>query len=131
MPHVFRAYAFEKQENYTAAVRELEASTRLDAGPVVLSELGSAYGRAGRRRDAERMLAELDKVSKTRYVTPFFYAIVYAGLAEKDRAFELLRKCVEQRSQSLSYWAKVGPMLDPVRSDPRYARLLRDLNLAP
>ena len=131
VPRLFRAYAFEKQGNYTAAVRELEAATRLDAGPVILGELGSAYGRGGRRRDAERMLAELGKVSKTRYVTPFFYATVYAGLAENDRAFELLRKCVEQRSQSISYWVKVGPMLDPVRSDPRYARLLRDLNLAP
>jgi serine/threonine-protein kinase len=130
VPHLFRAYAFERQGNYAAAVRELEAATQLDAGPVVLAELGSAYGRAGRRRDAERMLAELDKVSKTRYVTPFFYAIVYAGLAEKDRAFELLRECVEQRSQSISYWVKVGPMLDPLRSDPRYDRLLRDLNLA-
>jgi serine/threonine-protein kinase len=131
VPHVFRAYAFERQGNSTAAVHELEAATQLDAGPVVLAELGSAYGRAGRRRDAERMLAELGKISKTRYVTPFFYAIVYGGLAEKDRAFELLRKCVDQRSQSISYWARVGPMLDPLRSDPRYDQLLRDLNLLP
>ena len=56
-------------------------------------------------------------------------ARIYAGLGEKDKAFEWLEKGYEDRSHRLRI--KVDPPFDPLRSDPRFADLLRRMNLQP
>jgi len=53
---------------------------------------------------------------------------IYAGLGEKDRAFESLERGREERSGSMAY-IKVDPFWDNLRSDPRYADLLRRMGL--
>jgi hypothetical protein len=50
--------------------------------------------------------------------------MVYLGLGQKDRAFEWFEKAFVERSGWMAY-LKVDPRLDPVRTDPRYADLLR------
>ena len=55
-------------------------------------------------------------------------AIIYVGLGEKDKAFEWLEKGLDDRS---IYDSNAYPMLDPLRSDPRFADLLRRMNLQP
>ena len=57
-------------------------------------------------------------------------ARIYAGLGEKDKAFEWLEKGYEDRSIS-SADIKVDPTFDPLRSDPRFQDLLRRMNLQP
>jgi hypothetical protein len=56
--------------------------------------------------------------------------LVYTGLGDKDRAFEWLQKGFEQRTR-LIYRLKSRPMFDSLRSDPRYAELLRKMGLKP
>jgi len=130
-PRLVRTWMYERKGDFVAAVREAEALDPRQAGPLALAELGRAYALAGRKADARKILRELEKVSRTAYVSPFFFAWTHAALGEKDLAFEWLRKCQRERSTGLAFWAKVGPVLDPLRSDPRYEQLLRDLNLAP
>jgi serine/threonine-protein kinase len=122
---------YERKGDFVAAVREAEAVDPEQAGPVALAGLGRAYALAGRKADARKLLRELEKVARTRHVSPFFFAEVHAALGEKDLAFEWLRKCQRERCTAIALWAKVGPVLDPLRSDPRCEQLLRDLNLAP
>jgi len=55
-------------------------------------------------------------------------AEVYIGLADKDRAFEWLHKAVDQKD--LAVFLKTDPLYDPLRPDPRFAILLRRMNLA-
>ena len=55
---------------------------------------------------------------------------VYAGLGEKDQAFAWLEKAYEERTSRLSY-LKVEPLWDPLRSDPRFADLVRRIGLPP
>jgi hypothetical protein len=55
-------------------------------------------------------------------------ARIYAGLGEKDKAFEWLGKACEDRSIT---GIKGDPVYDPLRSDPRFADLLRRMNLQP
>jgi hypothetical protein len=55
-------------------------------------------------------------------------ARIYAGLGEKDKAIEWLEKGYEDRSIPP---VKVDPALYPLRSDPRFADLLRRMNLQP
>jgi len=65
----------------------------------------------------------LENESKQRYVSPYFIAIDYAFLGEKDRVFELLEKAYRERSSWLVE-LRVDPLWDLLRSDPRYGDLL-------
>ena len=90
--------------------------------------LGLAYGLAGRKADALKILNELLELNKTRYVTPAALVNVYIGLGDKEQAFVWLEKAYEERSNYLA-WLKVFPILDPIRSDPRFADLVRRVGL--
>jgi hypothetical protein len=67
-------------------------------------------------------------LSSHAYVDFYFLAVIYAGLGDKDEAFRLLEKGYHQRSAGMAYLA-VDPFWDRVRSDPRYADLLRRMGL--
>ena len=79
---------------------------------------------------AQRMLEELNQKAKQREVNPTHYAIIYAGLGEKDQAFAWLEKGYATRWENM-LTLKVEPLFDSLRADPRYINLLRQLNLAP
>ena len=76
------------------------------------------------------MLDELKGIAKQRYIPPYNFALIYAGLGDKDQAFAWLDKAYEEHSQQLSL-LKSNPLFDSLRSDPRYTELLRKVNLAP
>jgi tetratricopeptide (TPR) repeat protein len=126
----FLVWMREREGDLDAAIAEAEKLRGLGVDTIAVGELGRLFGRAGRREDAERMLAELRAMSRTSYVSPFFHAIIHVGLGDKDRAFEWLERCEKERVVALSLFARVGPLLDPLRSDPRFAALLRRMNLA-
>jgi hypothetical protein len=75
------------------------------------------------------VLDRLNELSKQRYVPARFMAIIYGGLGEKDKAFELLGQSYEDRSVDICPGIKIDPPFDPLRSDPRFADLLRRMNL--
>lgn len=89
---------------------------------------GYAYGRSGRRADAERVIARFREISKTQYVIPSFVAAVFGSMGEKDKAFTELDRSIELRD-SWFRWAKVDPLFDPLRDDPRFKDLLKRMNL--
>ncbi len=60
----------------------------------------------------------------------FDTAEIFAQLGEKDQAFAWLEKAYEERSYLMMY-VKVAPTLDPLRTDPRFADLLRRVGLTP
>jgi hypothetical protein len=66
--------------------------------------------------------------SRRRYVSWFYVAVIYAGLDEKDQAFACLEKAYTQHEQGFVVMNR-EPMFDPLRSDPRFADLLRRMNL--
>jgi hypothetical protein len=82
----------------------------------------------GKRAEAQKVLYDL---SKKKYVPPVTMAIIYMGLGEKDKAFQWLEKSYEERCSGPFDDVKVYPILDPLRSDPRFADLLRRMNLQP
>jgi tetratricopeptide (TPR) repeat protein len=89
---------------------------------------GYAYGRSGRLADAERVITRFREISKTQYVIPCFVAAVFGSMGEKDKAFAELEKSIEQRD-SWFRWAKVDPMFEPLRDDPRYKDVLKRMGL--
>ncbi len=96
-----------------------------------LSGLGYAYAVAGRRAEAQKVLDKLNELSKQSYVPAEAMACVYAGLGDKDKAFEWLEKTYEERSAAPFHPLKADPIYDPLRSDPRFVDLLRGTNLQP
>ena len=120
-------YAANKQfdEAVAAAEKAVDLSERT---PGALGILGLAYGLAGRKAEATKILEELLKLHENRYVTPAALVNVYIGLGDKDKAFEWLEKAYQERSNYVAY-LKVFPIIDPLRSDPRYKDLLSRVGL--
>jgi hypothetical protein len=83
-----------------------------------------AYAKSGRKDEARKLLAELVQQSKQRYVASYSIALIYVGLDEKDEAFSWLEKAYQDRSWWL-VWIKMDPKVDSLRSDPRFADLMR------
>jgi tetratricopeptide (TPR) repeat protein len=114
---------------YKEAVAEFEKALAIAPGnTLALTGLGYGYGADGRRTEAQKVLDQLNEISKHKYVPAMQFVIVYAGLGEKDKAFEWLEKAYEARALSVT---KAVPTLAPLRSDPRFADLLRRMNLQP
>ncbi len=80
--------------------------------------LAYAYGRTGKRAEAEKIQRRLLERSKTSYVSPYMIATIYAGLGNTDKAFEFLEKAYDERSTDLSYFLKADLRMDTLRSDP-------------
>jgi TolB-like protein/DNA-binding winged helix-turn-helix (wHTH) protein/Tfp pilus assembly protein PilF len=114
---------------FAEAVTAAETAVALaDRVPGALGILGLVYGLAGRRDDATRVLNELLELNKQRYVTPAALVNVYIGLGDKERALTWLEKAYEERSNYIAY-LNVFPIVDPLRSDPRFAGLLQKVGL--
>ena len=125
--------AFVHKSMYTEAVVEFEKALVMSPGNTLLiSGLGYAYAVAGRRLEAQKVLDKLNELSKQKYVPALYRAGIYAGLGEKDKAFEWLEKSYADRSIGVGLEApKESPTFDPLRSDPRFTDLLRRMNLQP
>ena len=106
---------------YEDAISEL--LSRRVASPGTNWVLGYTYGLAGRPEEAHGVLNFLLERSKEQFIWPEIIALVYAGLGEKDRAFEWLEKGFEGREFWLTT-VQVNPLFDPLRSDPRFQDLL-------
>ena len=105
--------------------KALSASNR---SPGVMGTLASAYARAGRRDDALRLIAELEKRRKAGYVPAKAFVEAYLGLGENEQAFDWLEQAYKEHSNILEL-IKVAPELDPLRGDPRFAELVRRVGL--
>ena len=95
-----------------------------DESTVNLAALAGSYAAAGKRSDAERVLAKLNAISKKHYVCAYEMGTAHAILGDKDQAIACLRKAYEARSSCMPD-LKVDPRLDSLRSDPRFQELLR------
>jgi serine/threonine protein kinase/tetratricopeptide (TPR) repeat protein len=127
--HWFLGLAYLQKSMYKEGTAELEKALVISPGNTLLiSGLGYAYAAAGRKLEAQKVLDKLNDLSKQKYFPAVFRVQIYAALGEKDQAFEWLEKGYEDRS---ILNIKADPAFDPLRSDPRWADLLRRMNLQP
>ncbi len=113
------------EEAIIAAQKAVDLSQR---APGALGMLGLAYGLGGHEAEARKVLNELLKLNEGRYVTPAALVNVYIGLGDKEQAFVWLEKAHQERSNFLAF-LKVFPIVDPLRSDPRFDELTRRVGL--
>jgi adenylate cyclase len=124
------AYSFKGM--HEQAIDELKQVIKLSgSGPTGKSVLGYVYARAGERNEAMEILRELDELcEKNAYCEYDGMASINVSLGNKDRAFELLWKAIENGDPQLND-IKAGPFYDELRSDPRFPGILRRLGLTP
>ena len=133
-PYWARAYTrlgttYAAEGAFADAIREFGESERLAGGdPYLDGLLGYAQARSGNTLKAHELLEQLTRRSRRENVPAYSMALVYVGLGERDKALEWLDNAFQDRSTYLVY-AKIDPLLDPVRSDPRFAALLHRMGL--
>jgi TolB-like protein/DNA-binding winged helix-turn-helix (wHTH) protein/Tfp pilus assembly protein PilF len=124
--------AYEGSGQTRQAIPEYQKAVELsgnDNDP--MAALAYAYARIGKRAEAEKILRELLEQSKTGYVSSYMIATIYAGLGNRDRAFEFLEKAYDERSADLSYFLKADLRMDTLRSDPRFRDLVSRMGFPP
>ena len=124
-------WAYEVKGQLPEAIGESQKARQI-AGTIAepLSSLGRAYALKGEVSEARKVLVELTELSKNNWVSPYNFAVIYAALGDKDQAMASLEKAFEERSWYVTDLA-VDPKVDNLRSDPRFADLLRRMNLQP
>jgi serine/threonine protein kinase/Flp pilus assembly protein TadD len=96
--------------------------------PMILGGLGWAYGLAGREEEAYSIIELLKTKAEREYVRPYMFAKIYAGLGEKDLAFEWLDNAYDGHDISL-FAIYSDETMNNIRSDPRFHKLLRKMRL--
>ena len=129
--HWWLAQAYEQTGQFKKAVTESRKALHLAGGELsfLAGFLGHALAVAGRKVEAQEILRDLIGLSNVKYSEPFGIAAIHAGLGERDQALEWLQKSCDEMSPFASMFLKVDPKFESLRSDPRFADLLRRLNL--
>jgi len=123
--------AYLEKGRYGEAVSEFNVARRLGVGDSIVGWLGYAHAVSGRKGEAQRAVAELKRLAEPHGGSyRYRIAIIYTALGDHKHALAWLERTYEARDAGEMALIKVDPMLDGLRSDPRFAGLLRRMNLA-
>ena len=127
--HVWASSAYIDKGMFEEAIAEARKARELS--PTVshpYSFLGYALAKSGKRAEARALLQELLKTSAERYVPPYYVAMIYDGLDQRDEAIAWLERAYEQRDLRMVF-LKVERKWDNLRDDPRFQDLMRRVGL--
>ncbi len=129
LPHLVLGQAYEQKGAFALAIPELRKAVDLSHGtPLMVSALAHAYAREGNQDEAEKLLTNLVRYSNKQYVSPYYFAVVYVGLGENEKAMEWLERAFADRSNGLVFM-NVEPELDSLRANPRFVALQQRVKL--
>jgi tetratricopeptide (TPR) repeat protein len=92
------------------------------------AELANAFARGGQKKEAMEILAEFERIRNVRYISPYDWAMIYAGLGDKQETMHWLEKGYEEKSGRLVNLA-VHPQFAFLRKEPRFQQLLQRLQI--
>ena len=121
--------AYELQGSFPEAIAEYQEARRLSDDPALLAWLGHTYAASGKRDDALKTLDQLTVIARQRYVSEYGWAIIYAGLGDKDQALQWLEKGYQERANKMAF-LHIEPFFDNLRSDPRFVELVRRVGVS-
>ena len=128
--HYLLGCAYRQMNWYSEAIAEFEEALKLMPGePVVNSDLAYTYAVAGQTEQATSKVVELEELARSAYVSPYDLAVAYLGLGDKEKAFALLEQAYAEHDDGL-LMLKIDPLLDTLRSEDRFKKLLQQVGLA-
>ena len=128
--HYWLGLALAGQGEWAQALPELRAFLDL-FGPTTRGKawIGLALGRTGDVASATRTLAELDELARRGPVPGYHLALAQLGAGQGQAALASLERACDERCDAMAYLA-VDPLLDPLRAEPRFERLIERVGLA-
>jgi len=129
MAHFHLGYGYERAHMYKEAVDEWETAMSGFGDNNLARDLRHGYTKTGFRGAMRAWAGGLELIEKQGgTVQPDLLAYLYSILGDKDRAFAWLENSMEMHTAQPPAF-KVDPTLDDLRSDPRFADLLRRVGL--
>lgn len=119
--------AYAQKGKYDQAIDQFQRAASGDS-PLVRAELANMLARAGKRVDAEKILAELKQLHNESYFSAYHIALIYAGLGDKNESFNWLDRAFQERADYLVF-LKVDPRFDWLHGDARFASLVERVGL--
>jgi TolB-like protein len=129
--HFILARMYMEKSMFNEAVQESQKAVSLSGGdPPYFVGVAQAFAAAGRKAEAEKVLGNLEELSKRKYVRTSDFAIICGSLGKMDQAFQWLDKAYQEHEMQLVS-LKESKFFDPLRSDPRFQDFLRRMNFPP
>jgi TolB-like protein/tetratricopeptide (TPR) repeat protein len=129
LAYLWLGSAYREKKMYKEALQQFAQASKLAGNlPAITVLYGHALALSGDTAGARQALEDLQRLSKTRYVSALYFAGIYTGLGEKTTALDWLEKANKERNDRLVY-LNVDPMADPLRSEPRFQDLMKHLHL--
>src|SRR5262249_17976951 len=130
LAHMQLAEAYVHKGRPEKAIDHLQrAIDRGQQSPQVRGMLGYALAAAGQKVEAQKVLDELKALASDHFGLAYLIACIYAALGDKDQAFKWLGKACDAREFRV-IWIKIDPMMDKLRTDPRFDGVLQRMGLA-
>jgi tetratricopeptide (TPR) repeat protein len=131
MAHYDLGYGYERAGMYKEAVEEWQQAESGFGYEELAKALRRGYAAGGFQRAMREWAAGWEALAKNgEPVYPELPAYIYGLIGDRDRAFSWLEKAMEMHSSGPPNF-KVDPTVDALRSDPRFADLLRRVGLSP
>jgi tetratricopeptide (TPR) repeat protein len=124
--HFFLGLIQVAQKQYDKAMPELEKAAVASNNGGALAGLAYGSAMAGKKDRARELLEKLNAGSESGLIVPYRVAAVHLALGDKDQAIEWLRKSYAERDNWMTQ-LKVDPVMDPLRSDPRFQELMQKM----
>ena len=113
---------------YEEAISAFKRAINILGFPYMGPLLGHAYAISGDKKEAEKIITDVNELSKENYVSSFHRSAIHVALKDNDQAFELLEKAFENRDNWL-VTINIDPRFDNIRSDSRFIQLLKKLEM--
>ena len=125
LPHTPHEFDFPLGDILTEKGRYVEAAQKFkDLGwPHAIGHLGNIYARQGRVADARAIIEQMKQEVQRSGIGRYEIGLIYAGLGDKDEAFEWLQTALKTRDKGMLY-LRIDPCVDPLRSDARFQQLI-------
>jgi TolB-like protein/Tfp pilus assembly protein PilF len=128
LAHFIIAAGYRYRKMFKEALAAQRKAVELSGAAAMLGWLGLTLAESGQAAEAREVLQRVHGMAAKGYVPPCSFALIHLGLREIDTAFEWLNRAVGECDQLMMPIKSYG-FFDPIRSDPRFAVLLRKMNL--
>ena len=126
--HFFLGWALEQKREFAQAEDAFRRAAEIDRTTVTQAYLAHDLALHGKRAEAEKILAELEKKSAESYVSPYYLAVIFLGLGDNEKALEMLQRGLADHSESMVLLG-VEPKFDGLRSNDRFKEISRQIGL--